>query len=77
MFLPLQLLLGINITLNFFFGFFLVFFFGDGNSTIVPTGLMLIDLTQLLGCIKDRKFLISNWLLHSQSQVVDHGSSCA
>ena len=23
---------------------------------------MLIDLTQLLGCIKDRKFLISNWL---------------
>ena len=75
MFLPLQFLLGINITFIFFF--FIFFFFCDGNSTIVPTGLMLIDLTQLLACIKDRKFLISNWLLHSQSKGVDHGSSCA
>ena len=84
MFLPLQFLLGINITFNIYtyiyiyiYIYIFFFFFCDGNSTIVPTGLMLIDLTQLLACIKDRKFLISNWLLHSQSKGVDHGSSCA
>ena len=49
-----------------------VFFSCGANSTTVMTGLMLT-----LRRIKDRKFYISNWLLNSQSQGVDHGSSCA